>query len=234
MNRNLVRIVALILIIGFCVFLIVRPIQQAVQQQSLVSTNSEADQLLQEIAERVQGRKKPIVPAKVTMENLFELAEKGELWFYLQEVFEKNPFYSKNAKEEVDFLSHLPRGLQIVYFHTYVASDLQNGGIRQVFHNLSPWGIDQAINTFRRIGANETADDLERAIEVYEQHTDWMRGSIERFAGPSWQDEDYQNEPVLNAIDERSNQSAIERDWNLLIHYVHEHPEEFIHDRIAQ
>jgi hypothetical protein len=152
------------------------------------------------------------------------------LWDYLLSLFDKHRALYSKPSARAALMQSLPYGLQIANYLTVFDGEVLNGGIRQFFHNQTPWEVEQTILALQAIGATTSANQILQAIGVYEEHTDWKRGSKDRFAGPPWNDSDYGEEPTLNAIDDaRCNDESSNRDWGLLADYIRLHPDQFLH-----
>jgi hypothetical protein len=104
-------------------------------------------------------------------------------------------------------------------------SEILNGGIRQVFWNHSNWQLDEMLAAVDAIGATETASHLRKAIEVFQT------GDIPESRSAFWGEDDrFHAEPTLNAIDEsRCSDEASAHDWTLLVSYMRQHPDQFVH-----
>lgn len=232
MKRNLVWIVALILMTWLGYLWVIAPYRQAHRMATEPPLSSESDKILKYIGDRVHGRIRLSSPDRITMDNVLETWEKGEFWNYCLNLFQDTPNYYRDPDVHDRVWNSLPRGLQMVCYLTDIDYNILNGGIRQVFTNMSPYEIEESLKMFKAIGAVESAELLERAIAVHDANGCWKPGWKGNYLdNPDWSIEDWRNDPVLNAIDDaRCNDESSHRDYKLLDEYVRKHPEEFLHD----
>lgn len=172
-----------------------------------------------------------MTPERITFDVVQDAMRDPEiLWDYFLFLSDKLLKTDRSEDGYLALVESLPKGLKLNYYLVRFDSDVLNGGIRQFFHNHTPWEVQQVIDSLETIGAVESAKLIQLAIPVYETLTEWERGSRERICPPSWQDPDYMAEPPLNLIDDvRCSNEASYRDYGLLIEYMRKHPEQFLH-----
>lgn len=233
MKRQWVQIVAVLLLVLFGYFWIVAPSRQAHRMTTELPRNPEAEEILKYIGDRIHGRIRLKAPDRITMENVIETLERDELWNYLSNLIDETPrfFYDEIAHDRL--WNSLSSGLQMTYFLVEADSQMLNGGIRQFMQNMSPYEIEESVKAFQKIGANESVKLFEQAIAVYDSKGSWKPGARSNYPDmANWSDDEWENHPILEAIDDaRCKSEASHRDWKLFHEYVRMHPEEFLHDR---
>jgi hypothetical protein len=212
MNRRWIQIAAIVLLMMFGYLWMTAPYRQS-----------------------RRGRLKLPAPDRITMENVIETLERDELWNYLSNLIAETPnfFYDESAHDRL--WNSLPSGLQMLHILGQADSEMLNGGIRQVMQNMSAYDIEAATKSFRAIGATNTAELFEQAISVYKSKGSWKPAAKSNYPDMSnWSDEEWENHPILDAIDAaRCNDEASRRDWKLFDEYVRHHPEQFLHDGLS-
>lgn len=171
-----------------------------------------------------------MAPSKITLE--FVQKTDDVVWLIWEYVLAMSEHPLKNAssqQERDDFISSLPRGLQLVYYYTMFDGDVLNGGIRQFFYNSTPWTVKQTVLALEAFDAHETAMLLRMAISVYERYG-WPHDSHERWLKLGWDEPDYAAEQDLKTFDDqRCADETSQRDYLLLNNFAHKHPALFVH-----
>ncbi|MEC3907835.1 DMP19 family protein [Tamlana sp. 2201CG12-4] len=109
--------------------------------------------------------------AKLTKEsfNKASIEEKEDLIYYFTQKIRKKGNYGEAS------FSKMPKTLKTVYLINELESEVNNGGFLQFFTNSSGKHTNETIESLELIGANNTKNLLEKAVEIMLKHNESIK-----------------------------------------------------------
>ena len=132
------------------------------------------------------------------------------------------------SEDEDEMLSHATPGERMLYALETTDDEIGNGGLFQMFLNLSPARVTEAVAAARQIGAPEYADLLARAIARFPGGDIPKDGESRSLALGGMSDERSPGHRRLDPLDRRWRDGMFARQLRA---YVVRHPAEFFRPR---
>jgi hypothetical protein len=129
-----------------------------------------------------------------------------------------------SADEDYERFIKLSPGLRMMWSTFEVEGEVNNGGFHQFFWNRSGQYASDAIQAFRLIGAEEHAQLVEEAVQLFFAQADKLRPFRERRTFEAFQEsEERIDSRVLDDRFYALPDISLQR-----IRYIREHPQEFV------
>jgi len=131
---------------------------------------------------------------------------------------------NSSADEDYKRFVTLSAGLRMMWSTFEVEGEVNNGGFHQFFWNRSGQYANDAIQAFRLIGAEEHAQLVEEAVQVFSAGGDRLRPFREQRTFEAFQESEERTDSGV--LDDRF--YALPDLSPLRIRYIREHPQEFV------
>jgi Domain of unknown function (DUF4375) len=134
---------------------------------------------------------------------------------------------ANDFSDELEILNELSAGFRSIYTTWCVEGEVNNGGFNQYFWNSEGRTALLAVDAFKRVGAPEYAELLERAIVMWKDEESALSPYKEENTLQSFS-ESYEHTNLGNLDDEFFKLAAVSDLSAIRIRYIRSNPREFV------